>query len=80
VSKELAKRINIPYCFIKATNSPYYERKEYYDEIIEILKQSEQFESHLVDSTHHLHLTEPEKVAPIITAFIDKHKTATNKL
>lgn len=80
VSVELAKRLNMPHLFIKAINSPYYERKEYYTEVIDVLKQNKNFECHYVDSTHHLHLTEPEKVAPIISEFISKHKTIPSKL
>ena len=80
VSVELAKKLNMPHVFIKALNSPYYERREYFDEIIEILKGNKKFEFHMVESTHHLHLTEPEKVAPIITDFIKKHRRVDSKL
>ena len=74
VSLELAKRINMPYLFIKATNSPYYEKKAYHEEVVEILRQNPKFEYHMVEATHHLHLTEPEKVSGIISDFITKHK------
>lgn len=80
VSIELAKRLNMPYLFIKASNSPYYERKQYFDEVIEILQKSEKFEFHTIDSTHHLHLTEPETIAPLINNFIAKHNKLTSKL
>lgn len=76
VTAELAKRLNMPYLFMKAQHSPYYERKEYFDEIVSILKESPKFEYHTVDATHHLHLTSPEKIAPIITNFINKHRNA----
>jgi pimeloyl-ACP methyl ester carboxylesterase len=72
---ELAKRVNMPYLFIKAKRSPYYEKKEYYEEALNVLKENNPlFEHHLVDSTHHLHLTEPEKISPLISDFILKHK------
>jgi pimeloyl-ACP methyl ester carboxylesterase len=74
VSKELAKRINFPYLFIKAKNSPYYERKEYHMEVVEILKQNPHFLYEVVDATHHVHLTDPEKVSGLISDFLLKHK------
>lgn len=80
VSVQLAKKLQMPHVFIKAKNSPFYERREYYDEVIDILKTNKDFECHTVDSTHHLHLTEPEKVAPIISAFIEKHRKLSSKL
>lgn len=80
VSVELARRINMPYLFIKAKNSPYYEKKSYHEEVANVLKENPKFEYHTVDSTHHLHLTEPEKVAGIISDFILKHKSNPDKL
>jgi pimeloyl-ACP methyl ester carboxylesterase len=73
-SIELAKRINMPYLFIKAKNSPYYERKEYHLEVVEVLKENPNFVYQMVDATHHLHLTEPEKISGLISDFILKHK------
>jgi len=80
VSVELAKKLNMPHLFIKAMQSPYYEKREYFDEIIEILNKNKNFENHLLDAGHHLHLTEPEKVAPIISDFIKKHRQIKSKL
>jgi len=80
VSLELAKRLDMPHLFLKAIHSPFYERRKYFDEAIEILKQNNNFESHFVDSTHHMQLTEPEKVAPIISTFIEKHRRISSKL
>lgn len=67
----------MPYCFIKATDSPFYERKIYYDQVVEILKTNPEFELHNVEATHHLHLTHPELVAPIITNFINKYLSSS---
>lgn len=69
---EMARRIECPYLFIKANQGPYYEDRKYYDEVIEILTQKPNFEYHMVDGTHHVHLNEPEKVAKIINSFIHK--------
>lgn len=82
VSVELAKRLNMPHLFIKAIHSPMWEAKQYYEEVLNVLKESKNFEHRIVDSRHHLHLTEPEKVAPIISEFILKHTTIkpTSKL
>ncbi|KAG5672034.1 hypothetical protein PVAND_002196 [Polypedilum vanderplanki] len=71
----LAKRINMPYLFIKAKNSPYYERKEHHMEVVEVLKNNNpNFVYEIVDATHHVHLTEPEKISGLINDFILKHK------
>lgn len=75
VSLELAKRIQLPYLFMKALKSPYYEDKKYFDQVIEILKENPQFELHFVEATHHLHLTHPELVAPILGEFLKKYWT-----
>ncbi|XP_038110222.1 probable serine hydrolase [Culex quinquefasciatus] len=74
VCLEMGKRMTMPYMFIKAKNSPYYEDKKYFEEYVALVKQvNPLFELEFVDSTHHLHLTEPAKVAPLITAFLCKH-------
>ncbi len=73
VNVELAKRLNMPYLFIKALKAPYYEDKRYFHEIIEIMKKNPDFELQFVDATHHLHLTHTEMVAPIISKFLEKH-------
>lgn len=80
VSVELAKRLTMPHMFIKAKNSPYYERKEFFDEVIAVLNQNKDFTCHYVDATHHLHLTEPEKIAPLISDFIEKYSKVPSKL
>lgn len=74
ITMELAKRINMPYLFIKAKNSPYYERKEYHEQVVDVLRENANFEYHKVDATHHMHLTEPEKISGLISDFILKHK------
>lgn len=80
VCVELARRIKMPYMFIKAKNSSYYEQKEYHDQVVEVLNQNPRFEYHMVDAKHHLHLTEPEKVAPIVSEFLTKHSKLQSKL
>ncbi|KAG5672035.1 hypothetical protein PVAND_002197 [Polypedilum vanderplanki] len=80
VCVELAKRIDMPYMFIKAKQSPYYEKKQYHEQVVDVLTKNPKFEYHLVDSTHHLHLSEPEKVSGIISEFLMKYKTPKGKL
>lgn len=72
---EMAKRIKCPHLFIKALQSPYYEDKDYHDEVKKVLYQSNPlFQSHEVDGTHHVHLNEPEKVANLISEYIIKYR------
>uniref|UniRef100_A0A182PJ13 AB hydrolase-1 domain-containing protein n=1 Tax=Anopheles epiroticus TaxID=199890 RepID=A0A182PJ13_9DIPT len=74
INLEFAKRVVLPYLFIKAKHSPYYEDRKYFNEFVELVKQNNpRFELEFVDSTHHLHLTEPEKVAPIVNRFFEKY-------
>lgn len=76
----LAKKITCPYMFIKASNSPYYERKIYHDEIVDVMNKNPNFEYHTVDANHHLHLTDAEKIAGFVSEFINKHKKLKSKL
>ncbi|XP_062553003.1 probable serine hydrolase [Armigeres subalbatus] len=74
VTVDLAKQIKMPFLFIKAKQSPYFEDKKYYEQIIELLKTNNPyFEHRLVEGTHHVHLSNPERVAPMITAFLSKY-------
>ncbi|KFB39975.1 AGAP009434-PA-like protein [Anopheles sinensis] len=71
---EFAKRVTMPYLFIKAIHSPYYEDRKYFDEFVEVVKKNNPlFELEFIDSMHHLHLTEPEKVAPVVNRFLEKY-------
>lgn len=73
-SVEFAKRIKVPYLFIKAKGSKFFEDKKYLDEVIDTLEaNNEYFEWHMVDGTHHLHLTTPENISEIISIFLKKH-------
>ncbi|XP_037035055.1 serine hydrolase-like protein [Bradysia coprophila] len=78
----LAKRIKAPYCFIKATQSSFKENRKYFNETVDVMKENPQFELHGVDSAHHVHLTEPEKVSVIVSNFINKCRplSAVSKL
>lgn len=74
VNLELAKRIVCPHLFIKATNSPLYEKKHFYEEVLNLLKEKQTFQFVSVEGTHHVHLTDPTKVSAVISHFIDTHR------
>lgn len=76
VCLEMASRIKCPYFFIKATNSPYYEDKKYFEETIAVLEKNPDFLLQFVDGTHHVHLTEPTKISGMLTEFINKFRPA----
>lgn len=72
---EMAKRIRIPYMFIKAAHSPYYENKRYFDEVIQIMQNNNsKFEFYRVNGTHHCHLTEPSLIDKQISEFLLKYR------
>lgn len=75
ISVELAKNLKMPYLYIQAKHTPLRERKVYHEEVIAIMSKSPKFEHCEIDSTHHLHLTHPEMVAPVINEFLGKYLT-----
>ncbi|KAJ6647217.1 putative serine hydrolase [Pseudolycoriella hygida] len=73
---EMASRIKIPYCYIKALQCGF-SQWDYIDEILATMKSSNaMFEVHGVDGDHHVHLTDPEKVGPIVSQFLYTHRLA----
>lgn len=74
----LAKRIVAPHLFLKASHSPYYENKRYFDETIAVLQETNpKFQWATLDGTHHFQLTTPEIVVPRIAEFISKYRPVT---
>lgn len=74
VNLDLAKQLKMPFMFIKALQAPYFEKKEYFDQVVDLLKvNNPYFEMHTVEGSHHVHLSNPERVAPIVTAFLSKY-------
>ena len=61
--------------FIKGAKSPYYEKKAFHFEVADVMKEKSNFEYHLVDANHHLHLTDAEKIAGFVSEFILKYRT-----
>lgn len=70
----MAKRIVAPHMYFKASNSPYYEDRKYYDETVTVLKENPHFELVNVDASHHVHLTEPTKICDDISRFLLKYR------
>lgn len=67
---QYASQIKCAYLNIRALNG-HREQVEYYSKILEkIQRGARRFEYHEVEGTHHVHLNEPEKVAPIINNFL----------
>jgi hypothetical protein len=69
----LAKEVTAKILIIKFTEGPYFEEIEPFMEQVEALKtNSKSFQYVEVPGRHHLHLTEPEKVAPMICEFFNE--------
>lgn len=74
VAMELAKKIQFPYIAIEASKSQFFDTKEKNLEFINFLKSNNpNFEHHVVDGTHHVHLNHPEKIIDIVNKTINKY-------
>lgn len=70
---QLAENVKCNVLLIKANDSTYYEKKEKFYEVVDIVKsKAKYFEYHKLPGTHHLHLNTPEIVAPVIISFLEK--------
>ncbi|XP_044583794.1 probable serine hydrolase isoform X1 [Cotesia glomerata] len=66
-----AQQIKCAYLNIRAVPGLKFDYPEHYQEIMDIIKsKAKTFEYHQVQGSHHVHLNEPEKVAPIIKNFL----------
>lgn len=66
-----AERIKCAYLNIRAVPGMEFDQPENYHKVLDIIKKTaKKFEYHEIDGTHHVHLNEPEKVAPIINEFL----------
>lgn len=71
----MASQLKCPILHIKFESAPYFERKEYYTEVLDSLKESNKlFEAHMLPGTHHGHLNTPHLVAPLINNFMKKYE------
>lgn len=72
-TEALIRRLKCPTLFVKAVDSPY-ATDEFSMEMCNIIERSNpNFESRFVPGTHHVHLNNPEIVAPLILDFFKKH-------
>lgn len=66
----LAHKVTADVLIIKCSEGPYFETPEDYLEHIEALKTKSKNVRYVhVEGKHHVHLTEPERIAPIISEF-----------
>jgi pimeloyl-ACP methyl ester carboxylesterase len=69
--KAVARGIVCPFLLIKAKNTSVFEPKELYREFYDLYRDaSEDFRYVEVEGRHHVHLSHPELVAPIISNFL----------
>ncbi|GLV44522.1 uncharacterized protein CBL_10327 [Carabus blaptoides fortunei] len=77
---EYAKRIKCPMLFIKAADGPYFENKQNYDDVVQVLETHNKcFQHASVPGTHHVHINNPERVAPLVLDFFDKYYASTDR-
>ncbi|XP_070514110.1 probable serine hydrolase isoform X3 [Cardiocondyla obscurior] len=68
---EYASQIKCAYLNIRAVPGMKFEQPENYQKVLDIIKVgAKKFEYREVKGTHHVHLNEPEKIAPIIKDFL----------
>lgn len=74
VNWDLGKRVKVPQLTIKAQDSPYPGSWEGFKAMSEVLKEHNPlYEVEYVKASHHVHLTDPELIAPMITKFLVKY-------
>jgi len=74
---ENAQNIKCPIFIAKAKNASYYEIKENFYEVLDVLKRSSaDCDFRYVEGTHHIHLNNPEdELAGLLKSFIQRHNT-----
>ncbi|CAH0555979.1 unnamed protein product [Brassicogethes aeneus] len=71
---ESTEAMKFPIFIAKAPNSPYYEPKENFYEVLEVLrKSSRDCDFRYIDGTHHFHLNSPELVSDFLNDFIERN-------
>lgn len=72
--EDFARLIKCPYLILKAENSFWPEKEEYYYSALEIMKASNNnLHFKKMPGTHHLHLTDAETTAVAINEFLEKY-------
>lgn len=70
--EEIYKNIKAPMIYIKADNQFGPPRKT--NEALEVLKKLPDFQHHLVEGRHHVHMTNPERISGFISDFINTYR------
>ncbi|XP_058060419.1 probable serine hydrolase [Anopheles bellator] len=71
---EIARRIKVPFLYLKTTETPIFEDPQYHQETIDVLvAHNEQFVQRTVEGKHHAHLSSAERVAPLVREFLAQH-------
>lgn len=66
-----ASKIKCSYLNIRAVPGMEFEQPENYQKVLDEIKiNAKKYEYHEVNGTHHVHLINPERIAPIINNFI----------
>ncbi|XP_070504198.1 probable serine hydrolase [Chironomus tepperi] len=79
----LAENLKMPFLYLKVTNSSYAkpQRDKNEAEAIKVLEKHPHFKYCVIESdSHHVHLTEPEKIYVIINEFLGKHRRVKSQL
>ena len=72
-AEHYAERVQCPLLIIKASDSPWYMSEEHAERILKVYSNNNaNFVFKHVEGGHHVHLNEPEKVAPLIVKFLKK--------
>jgi pimeloyl-ACP methyl ester carboxylesterase len=80
---EVAARLTMPFLFIKASHSHWTSSSTVVndEEVLRVLNGHPNFQHCVIESnSHHVHLVEPEKVAPVVNDFIKRHRRLKSKL
>ncbi|XP_050310302.1 probable serine hydrolase [Anthonomus grandis grandis] len=73
---EQAQHITCPIFISKCKEGSYYEVKNNFYEVLDVLKRSSSdCDFHYVEGTHHVHLNAPDEVAGLLNKFILRHNT-----
>lgn len=72
---ENANRVTQPILIFKSLDSGYFEDKQNFYDVLEVLKKSSRdCQYHYVEGTHHLHLNNPEHISDFVNDFIGKYQ------
>lgn len=78
---EFAKVLTLPIFVTKTKQGSYYESKQNFYDFLDVVKNtSVDFEFHYVNGKHHMHLNNPQDVAPLLDEFIARYSGADRSL